>query len=67
MNIITKAKAQSLIESGKVVQVGTMYQEHSDKTFGVLNNLETQKTDHYLIGATDLRDDVPETTPTFDR
>ena len=67
MTVLTRKQAKSLIDSGKAVQVTTMYREHSDKTFGVLNNLESQKTAHYLIGSGDLREEVPETTPTFDR
>lgn len=67
MTIITKAQAKKLLEAGKAAQVTVMYQAHNDTTYGVLNNYETQKTEHYPIGAGDLRDDVPETSPTFDR
>lgn len=67
MSILTKAKAKTLIESGKAAQVTVMYQQHNDTTYGVLNNYDTQKTEHYPIGSGDLRDEVPETTPTFDR
>lgn len=65
--VLTKAQAKKLIETGKAAQVTVMYQAQTDTTYGVLNNYEVQKTQHYPIGAGDLRDDVPETTPTFDR
>lgn len=65
MTVITQSQAKALIKSGNASQVCTTYQPHNDKTYGVINNSATQKTQHYLIGAGDLRDDVPMTIPTF--
>lgn len=67
MSVITKLQAKSMVDAGKAAQVATMFQENSNKTFGVLTDYQSQKTHHYLIGEGDLRNDVPETTPTFDR
>lgn len=65
MVVLTQKQAKKLIDSGAAEQVCTMYQEHSDKTFGVLNNFSVQQTQHYVIGGGDLRDEVPMTTATF--
>lgn len=62
-NVLTKAQAKKLIETGKAAQVTVMYQAQTDTTYGVLNNYEECTTQHYPIGTGDLRDDVPETTP----
>lgn len=61
MAIITKLQADKLIRSGKAAQVATTYQSYSDKTFGVIDNYELQRTDHYLIGIGDMRESAPET------
>lgn len=67
MTILTRIKAKHLIDAGKGAQVGIMYEEHNNTTYGVLNNYEAQRTDHYPIGHGDLRGAVSATTPTFDQ
>ena len=55
MSVITKAQAEKLIAEGKAQYVGEMYREETCKTFGVINRLDKQRTDHYVIGEGDLR------------
>lgn len=67
MTMLTIDQAKSLFSSGKAAQMTTMYNQHSNKTFGVVDNRSAKRTDHYLIGPGDLTHEVPEKTPTFDR
>ncbi len=67
MTMLTHDQAKSLFNSGKAAQIRTMYNEHSNKTFGVIENLKERRLDHYLIGTGDLTSEVPEKAPTFDR
>lgn len=53
--IISKTQAQNLLKSGKAEHVGEMYRSETDKTFAVINRLDKQRTDHYVIGDGDLR------------
>lgn len=67
MTMLTLDQAKALFNSGKAAQMSTMYNHHSNKTFGVVNNRSAKRTDHYLIGEGDLTHVVPEKSPTFDR
>ncbi|MBP6096116.1 MAG: hypothetical protein KBF58_08420 [Methyloversatilis sp.] len=67
MTMLTVDQAKALFSSGKAAQTTTMYNHHSNKTFGVVDNRSAKRTDHYLIGDGDLTHEVPEKVPTFDR
>lgn len=67
MTMLTLDQAKALFNSGKAAQMSTMYNQHSNKTFGVVDNRSAKRTDHYLIGDGDLTHVVPEREPTFDR
>ena len=67
MTMLTVDQAKALFSSGKAAQTTTMYNHHSNKTFGVVDNRSAKRTDHYLIGDGDLTHEVPEKIPTFDR
>ena len=67
MTMLTIDQAKALFSSGKAAQTTTMYNEHSNKTFGVIDNRFAKRTDYYPIGPGDLTHEVPEKIPTFDR
>lgn len=50
MTMLTLDQAKALFNSGKAAQMSTMYNHHSNKTFGVVDNRSAKRTDHYQIG-----------------
>jgi hypothetical protein len=72
MATLNRAQAKRLIDAGAATQFTVCYSEENNITYGVLNNTgsgkaDLHRVDHYPIGTGDLRGEVPETTPTFDR
>ena len=58
MTIISKSHALRLIREGKAKDEGRCYQADKDVTYCVVSRSDQQRTDHYLVGAGDLRRDT---------